>query len=373
MPVHLINGTLGFYLEDTGIGGGGTYGTRLMDGTPANTITYPFGEYFKAFPIPIEKPAFVDRALFTSFDYGNLKPGAKNVEFLLEYMLMEGLGLYFPLGKEAKSGSSPDITHTLTPIAVTDTLELPSRTTHIDCPSLTTDKIIDIPGCITQQVDLGGTAKQPGIFVKEKIVAQRITDENATHDINGVASAGSEDDAQNFSADPVYGDNTGLAVGDFYYLNDFTHETNSFMADMVSWNININNELIPRRANRAGTDNYGRTINNYVGGWYLKQRRYNITLSMLITDATKVLWDRMQTGTLSNDLIFEFVRKRASDSNADSITITFDATTCPVIDITGLAAFSLGNDQVWTFVLQPKTLVSAVVIDDVNEYQELHE
>lgn len=371
--VYLIGGTLGFYLEDTGIGGGGTYGTRLMHATPASTTTYPFGEYNKAFPIPVEKPALVDRALFTAFDYGELKAGMKNVEFIVEYLLMEGLALYFPLGKEVKSGATPDITHTLTAIAPTDAVELPSRTAHIDCPSLTTDKIIDIPGCITQQMDLGGTAKESAIHVKEKIVAQRITDENATHDLAGVASAGSEDDAQDFTADPAYGDNTGLTVEDFYYLNDITHETNSFLDDMVSWNINITNELIPRRSNRTGTDNFGRTINNYVGAYYLKKRRYNLTLNLLISDATKVLWDRMQQHTLSNDLVFEFVRNRASDANADAITFTFDATTCPVTDISGLAAFSLGNDQNWTFMLQPKTLVNCVVIDDVNEYQELHE
>ena len=369
---NLTGGLIGFYLEDTGIGGGGTYGTRLRNGTVANTVVYAFGEHFGGFMIPTETPTFIDRNVFSSFDVGDQKEGAKQVNIELNYMLMEGLELYFPLGKEAKSGSTPNITHVLTGIEPSDGNTLPSRTVHIESTGLTTQKVIDVAGCISESIEISGAKDQVGILVKEKLIGQRITDENATTDLAGVASATDEDDAK-VQVAPAYADNTGLTVEDFYYLKTIKHETNDITEWYEGWTIKITNEMIPRRANRAGTDNRNRTINNYVGDWYLKKRRYLVTLLLQANDDTKVIWDRMYQGTEDNTLEFVFHRNRASDANEDVITWTFHATIAPVKELSGMVTLTNANDQSWHIVLQPKNLTNCTVVDDVNEYQELHE
>lgn len=371
---HLTNGTLGTYDEDNSgaaAGGAGTYGTRKMDGTPANTVTYAIGDMIQSFPIPVEKPAWIDRQPFSSYDYGDLKAGAKSVEFDLSYLLIEGQPLLYALGyiAAAPGGSDNAYIHTITGITPAVARELPSRTFHIQLEgSLTTSRYIDICGVITKQIDIGGETKNAAIKVSEKFVAQRITDENATTDLTGTASAGSEDDAQDFSAAPAWYD-SALTYEDHYYLEDISVGGQTVLKDLNSWNISIQNELIPRRANRVGTDNYGRTINNYVGAWYLKGRRYNISLNVLPTDETYPIWAKMQAGNVAdNDLIISLTRTKAVDGLENTIVYTFDTTICPVLDITGMVNFSLANDQSWTFMLQPKTLSGLVITDDIAAY-----
>ena len=366
---HLTSGTLGFYDEDNL--DAGSYGTRKMDGTPANTVTVTLGEYIDSFPIPVEKPAWVDRTKFTGFDIGNLKAGAKIVEFSLAYNLYEGHPLLYILGpiQAAPGGGDDAYIHTLTGITPAIGVELPSRTGHIQIEdSLTTDRYIDICGCISKSIDIGGNIEIPGVKVTESFVAQRITDENATTDLDGVASAGTEDDAQDFTAAPIFKD-TNLTVEDGYYLKSIVVGGTTITKDIVTWNIKIVNEFVPRRANRAGTDNYGRTINNYVGAYYLKSRRYNITLSVLPTDETFPMWTRMQAGNVAdNDIVITLTRTKSHDSVENTIVFTFDTTNCPVIDITGMVNFALGNSASWSFILQPKTLVGCVITDDVAAY-----
>jgi hypothetical protein len=248
-------------------------------------------------------------------------------------------------------------------------VELPSRTFHIQMEnSLTTDRYIDICGCITKSIDIGGDTKKAAVQVKENFVAQRITDENATTDLDGVASAGSEDDAQDFTNAPRFYD-TNLTVEDPFYLESITVGGTDITKDVDTWNIRIMNDFVARRANRTGTDNYGRTINNYVGAWYLKKRRYDITLQALPTDETYPMWTRMQAGNVAdNDLVFSLTRTKSDDGIENTAIFTFDASVCPVVDITGMINFALANDQNWTFLLQPKTLTNIVVTDDVPAY-----
>jgi len=366
---HLTKGTLGYYDEDNL--GSGTYATRNMAATPADTVTYALGEYIDSFPIPIEKTHFIDKTKFTGFDYGDLKQGSKSVEFTLPYILMEGPPLLYALGPipSAPTGSDDAYVHTLEGMTPSDGVELPSRTFHIQMEdSLTTSRYIDICGVVTKTIDIGGNMNDPYIKVSESFVAQRITDENATTDLDGVASAGSEDDAQDFTNAPRYFD-TNLTVNDAYYLKSITVGGTDITKDLVSWNIKIINELVPRRANRSGTDNYGRTINNYVGAWYLKSRRYQISLAALPTDETYPMWTRMQAGNVSdNDLVITFTRTKSADGVENTIVWTFDTSTCPIIDITGMVNFALANDQHWSFILQPKTLSSLVITDDIPAY-----
>lgn len=366
---HLTEAKLGFYDEDNL--GVGAYGVRNMDGTPANTVTYAIGDFIGSFPIPVEKPAWIDRGSFISFDYNELKAGAKKVEFVLKYQLLEGPPLLYALGpiQAAPSGGDNAWIHTLTPITPAIGFELPSRTGHIQIEnSLTVDRYIDIPGCITETLDVGGKSDQSAIEVSEKFNAQRITDENATSDLLGVPSAGSEDDAIDFTAAPAYYD-PNITPEDFFYLESLWIGGVDITKDIKTWNLRTKNEFEERRANRVGTDNYGRTINNYVGAYLLKKRRYEVSIGGYPTDETYPIWQRMQAGNIAdNDIVVNFTRTKKADGLENTMVWTYDTAVCPVIDITGMVQFELANDQSWTFVLQPKTLTNIVITDDVADY-----
>ncbi|MCK5019712.1 MAG: hypothetical protein KAS32_21820 [Candidatus Peribacteraceae bacterium] len=371
---HLTEGTLGAYDEDNAgaaAGGAGVYGTRQMAGTPADTVTRLLGDYIDSFPIPTEKPAWIDRTKFTSFDFGELKSGAKMVEFELPYLLLEGPSLLYALGRiaAAPTGGDNAYVHTITPIEPAHAIELPSRTFHIQIEnSLTTSRYIDICGVITNAIDVGGDDKNAAVTVKEKFLGQRITDENATTDLDGVASAGSEDDAQDFTAAPAFYD-SNLTYEDPYYLESIIMGGVNITKDIKSWNINTINEFVSRRANRTGTDNYGRTINNYVGAHYLKKRRYSVALNLLPTDETYPFWVKMQEGDVANnDLVISLTRTKSHDSIENTIVYTFDTSVCPITDISGMVNFALANEQAWAFLLRPKTLTNVVITDDIANY-----
>jgi len=361
--VYLEDGTLGFVNETT-------FGVRVEEnGADATTVTWALGEYIGNFTIPIEKPALIDRGKFTSYDYGELKAGAKIVEFPIKYMLMEGHSLWYVLGKMTEAGGDNARTHTITGMTPADGVELPSRTFHIQLESLTTPKMFDICGCVTQEIDIGGTMKEPGIQVTEKMVAQRITDEGGTQVVAGEVLTAAID----YTAAPAYMDST-LTVEDFYYLEyiNISFEGGAaveMFSDLVSWNINIKNEFIPRRANRVGSDNYGRTINNYIGAFYLKSRRITITLNVLPSDKTIKMMNAQQDQKVDNAVSIGFTRTKSDDDIENTIVWDFDHNTavCPITDITAMANFALANDQTWTFILQPKALVNVIVTDAINK------
>lgn len=363
--VYLQNGTLGFVNETT-------FGVRVEEnGAPASTETWALGEYIGSFVIPTEKPVLTERGKLTSYDYGGLRAGAKQVEFPIKYALMEGHSLWYILGKIAEAGSDPNFTHTITGITPAEGVELPSRTFHIQLESLTVSKFIDICGVVTQSIDIGGTRKERGIQVTENVVAQRITDEGGSQVVPGEVLTAAID----YSAAPSYMDSE-LTVEDFYYLEfikcNFAGAGDvNLMPDIVSWNINIKNEFIPRRANRSGSDNYGRTINNYLGALYLKNRRFTVTLNVYPSDNTIKLMDSMQDQVVDNAINIQFTRTKALDSEEDNIVWNFDnnPAICPVTDITAMANFALANDETWTFMLQPKKLVNVIATDAVEDYE----
>ena len=65
---------------------------------------------------------------------------------------------------------------------------------------------------------------------------------------------------------------TQLTSEDYYYLEHIkvnfagAGDTN-LTPDIVSWNLQIKNDFVPRRSNSTDEDNYGRSMNNYVGAW----------------------------------------------------------------------------------------------------------
>jgi len=284
-------------------------------------------------------------------------------------MLMEGHSLWYVLGTIVETGDDPDFIHTISGITPAVGVELPSRTFHIQLPTLTTPKYIDICGGVTQEINIGGTAKDPGIQVTENIVAQRITDEGGTQVISGEVLTAAID----YSAAPAYMDSE-LTVEDFYYLeyikiNFAGAGDTDITPDYVSWNINIKNEFVPRRANRVGSDNYARTINNYVGAFYLKSRRITITLNVLPSDRTILMMNAQQDQIVDNAVTIKFTRTKSLDAEEDDIIWNFDnnPAVCPITDVTAIANFALANDQTWTFILQPKALVNVIATDAINK------
>ena len=363
--VHMTNGTLGFVNETT-------YGIRIEEnGAAATTATWLLGDYIGDFPIPIERQAFIDKGSFTSFDYNELKSGSKDVSFTVPYLLMEAHCIRFALGgTNTEAGSDNAYTHIMYGVVPANAVVLPSRTFHIQAEAFTTDKFWDISGVVTQQLDLGGTAKDPAIKVKEKFMAQRITDEGGSQSLTGEVL----DAAIDYSAAPEYMDSQ-LTTEDYYYLEHIkvnfagAGDTN-ITPDIVTWNLRITNEFVPRRSSSTDEDNYGRSMNNYVGAYYVKSRRYELILNVYPTDNTIKLMNSHTDLVTDNAVNIKFSRVKATGGASNTIIFDFDnnPAVCPVTDVTAFSNFALANDQSWTFILQPKTLVTCTATDDIQDY-----
>ena len=363
--VHMTNGTLGFVNEST-------YGIRIEEnGDIAGTVTWLLGDYIGDFPIPIEKNALIDKGSFTSFDYNELKSGAKSVSFEVDYLLMEAHCIRFALGgTNTEAGSDNAYTHTIYALDPANAVVLPSRTFHIQAESFTTDKYWDICGVVTQQLDIGGTAKDPGIKVKEKFMAQRITDEGGSQVLTGEVL----DAANDYTAAPAYMDSQ-LTTEDYYYLEHIkvniagAGDTN-ITPDIVSWNLRITNVFVPRRSSSTDEDNYGRSMNNYVGAFYVKERRYELLLNVYPTDNTIKLMNSHTDLVTDNAINIKLTRTKATGGATDTIVFDFDnnPAVCPVADVTAMANFALANDSNWTFILSPKAIVTCVATDDIADY-----
>lgn len=363
--VHMTDGTLGFVNEST-------YGIRIEEnGAAATTVTWTLGDYIGAFPIPIEIPTFIDKEAFDSFDYNTLKSGSKHVEFEVQYQLIEGHCLYYVLGGLVEAGSDNAYTHTVTGITPATAVVLPSRTFHIQAESFTTDKLWDICGVVTQSLDLGWTSRDPGIKVKERLVAQRITDEGGSQALTGEVLTAAID----YSAAPAYMD-AELTPEDYYYLefikvNIAGAGDTDITGDIVGGNLQIKNEFVPRRSNSTDEDNYGRSMNNYAGAWYLKKRRYALTLNVYPTDNTIKLLNSQTDQVTDNAVTIQLTRTKATGGATDTILFNFDnnPAICPVTDVTAMSHFALANDTTWTFILQPKALINVVCTDDVQDWE----
>lgn len=363
--VHMTDGTLGFVNEST-------FGIRIEEnGAAATTVTYKLGDYIGDFPIPIEKNALIDKGSFTSFDYNELKSGSKSVEFGVDYLLMEGTSCWYALGTIAEAGSTGAYTHTIIGMVPATGVELPSRTFHIQAESFTTDKFWDICGVVTKEIEFSGNMKEPGIKVKESFVAQRITDEGGSQSLTGEVL----DAAIDYSTAPDYMDTT-LTTEDYYYLEHIkvniagAGDTN-ITPDIVSWMLRIKNEFVPRRSSSTDEDNYGRSMNNYPGAYYIKMRRYELALNVYPTDNTIKLMNSHTDLVTDNALNIKFSRVKAADSKSNTIIFDFDnnPAVCTIADVSAWNNFSLANETNWTFILSPKTLVNCVVTDALDDYE----
>ena len=176
-----------------------------------------------------------------------------------------------------------------------------------------------------------------------------------------------------YTAAPVYMD-SGLTSESLYYLKHIKCNFEgagdvNMTPDIVNWNIQIVNEFVPRKSNTADEDNYGNSMNNYAGAFYLKSRRYAITLNVLPSDNTIKFMTAMQAQDTDNALNIEFHRNNGAE--VDNIVFDFDnnPAICRISDIDAMAQFALANDNTWTIILEPKALVNAVVTDDVEDYE----
>ncbi len=340
------------------------FGTRVVAGTPT-VVTYIIGQILQI-PLPTEKPVVIRQPVITSYDPAAMKYGAKEVMFELDYNLIEGNILNYILGEVSEGGGGgPTYVHTITPSEPTDSTTFESRTFHIETNGLTTDKLMDICGAVAYEFNLGWQVGNIGVQCSEKLIAQRITDENATSDISGTGSAGSEDDAKAYTNPPVYHD-TNLTEADQWVPTEMKLAGSNIISSIKGGNINIKMGYEAPRTNRTGFNNYGSTINRYITDVYRKQgaREYLITLNVIPDDNTIAFFDALQTDDYDNDLIITMARTAKSSGNAHEIKFTFDTSTCLVADISGIMNYALKQDMGWTVLLMPRTLTNCVLTNE---------
>lgn len=345
-----------------------TYGTRVRAGTPADTTTKLYGAWKNPFVLPVEDPTMVNYRKSGSFDKASQAYGNTKIRFQLASNLLDPVRiLEKALGVISTQADTPEAgrhTHTITGIEPAVGAVLPSDTYHLQTTGLSSQFILDICGSYSEEVNLGYVAKEVGVECLEKVLAQRITDENATTDLDGVASGGGqEDDAKAYTNGPTFG--TGVTEEDPFYLSSLSEAGNSIVDDVLACNFKIKNTLTENRTSRPNkTDNYGNSINGYLSSAYLKERDHEITLDLKPTDATLALWDKLKNKTLDTDIVAVFKRQTKTNDKEHTITLTYDTSSCPVTNISGIIPFVHSILQKWIIKLEPKTLINAVVVSE---------
>ncbi len=342
-----------------------TYGTRIRAGTVANTTTKVYGAWKGPFPLVQESPKIIEYQKSGSFDPATLAYGNREVRFQLPSNLLDPVRILEQVyGQLATTGPVSGIyTHTITGTEPSEGAVLPSRTYHKQTSGLTTDFILDISGCYVEEVNFGYVAGDPGVECLEKILAQRVTDENATSDIAGVASASDEDDAKAYTNDPTLG--TGVTEEDPFYLSLLSESGNDIVDDVLAVNIKVKNTFKENRTARpSGYNNYGHNINGYLSSAYYKSRSHEVTLDLKPTDATLAFWDKLQSHSLDTDLIIKFKRQTKTNDKEHTMDWTFDTDVCPVKNISGMIPFLHNEMQKWIVTLKPKTIVNVVCKDE---------
>lgn len=347
-----------------------TYGTRARAAPTSDTQVWVFGSITKALPsIPTEEKEYVPIGAFDSFNVNDLVVGKKFVPFTIEYALLEGIRLYYALGTETKGGAGPTYTHTITEREPSTHSVLPSCSIHLEA-DLTTDIIIDMCGMVVQQMDLSWLNTQPSFLsCKETLVGQRITTNEAgytSYNLDGTADGDSSEKAVAYSAnDPSLVD-TSLTRENNFYCKEIKlggSGGTDYIADVQAVHITIQNELIPCRDNRTGTDNYGRSINHYPSCYLLKDRSYQVAVTYKMTDTNTPFYTAFQQETADNDVYIKFERDVGGVTH--SIVFNFDTAITPATSLKG-PLLHHSPDENKTIIFQPKSIVSIVVTDEQN-------
>ena len=354
----LTNAWLGYVKEVT-------YGIRVKAGTPADTVSYVNGDWEGSFPVPMQKPTIIEHRKSGNFDLQTLLIGRKIVEFPLnQHLLDPARELFQVLGKVTTTGPVSSLyTHTIVGQQPSDGATLPSRTYHIQSDGMSTDKIIDIAGTYTPKLQIGWGLDKPGLHQASNHLAQRLTDETATTDLNGVASAGNEDDAEVYTAAPILG--TGVTEADVFYLNNFFVAGVDISADIIGGNVKIVNTLQKNFSNRPTKfDNYGLTQNAYLSSAFVVKREYAVTIEVKPTDLTVAVFNKYIKSYVDYDLTFQWKRTTITNSKVHTVDWTFDTSQSPLTDLSAVINPLLTDSNKWILEFQPKTLVDVVCVDE---------
>ena len=349
-----------------------TYGIRPS--FTSGTTTLKFGVQEGGFPIPVAKPVMIAKNISSSKDVDTIKFGKRETKWDIDYQLVEGKALQYVMGQVSEGGGGgPTYVHTITGTE-TGAVIGKSRYAHIETDGLTSDKIVDVTGIVTEKIDIGWDDEIIGIFAKETLMAQRIVDETATTNLLGQTSGGSSDDEGStggatskaivYTAGPAF--SSGVTEETSYRIEFFKFGATDIISQIQTGNIRITNKIEPSYSNRnlGKTDNYGKSINAFPSAMYLINRRIGISITCLPNDDIMTLYERLNNGTLDNDITIQFTR--SVGGNTHTILFTFDTTYCPVMDISGLVGFALENNILWTLVFFPKNVTITVTDADAT-------
>lgn len=369
MSTPLTNSTIGFDGETT-------YAVRNRVANPneANTVTYTFYEsQLEGWKWPLEKPTKIEIPQYNKFGPGSILIGKKTMEFILPYQFINGPHAFYWLGKMgAEVAAGALFSHTVNEREPGDSgaPQLPSRTIHMESAGLTTQKLIDLIGCITAQVDFGWAKGKLGIDVREKFLFQRLTDENATHDTSGGADANQA--AKSYSAAPA-DIGSAATASSIYNLAEAKYDVADsgspvdFTTDVLSLNIRLTNAMLPQPVNRTTTDNYNKTINRFPNAYFLDRRSWQTVFNVRPTDKTLAFWKFIKDDDINTDITVKFERIVSGETH--SIEFTFDTATAPIVDFGDRTKFQLTEMMSWPIVAEPASLSSLVIIEDVaNNY-----
>ena len=272
---NLESYSVGFHKE-------ATFGVADRNAIPANTNTFQFFEGDEPFTRPGEQPILLNRPAFDSYTYGSSSLGRTVNRWSLRYDFIEYVHLKYALGycdldinAGYPTGADP-YTHyfqSITPTAGGPTL--PSRTVHLESTGLSTQELLDVLGCTTEQLDLFWNVQEGRLYAVEKFRFQRVNDENAGSNTPVAYSGGTLGPCQ-----------SGLDANDVFKLTSVKYGTGptDIIADVRGINIRIVNTLLRRALNRTTSDDYSNTMNRYASAYHLQRQEFYVTLELWPTD-----------------------------------------------------------------------------------------
>lgn len=310
-----------------------------------------FGLEFGKFKIPQEKRSIIRKAISSSFNPNSQSYGEVQVEFPLNYVLVDARELSYLDDVIETGGSSPNFLHKITLVEPTGAFTLPSRTFHMETSGLA--RRFDVPGCLTKTMELKLAVTDPrGMLVKEDLLGQRVSNSNGIlSNLYGQTSGTTEDPEFSIgdrAADTVLkatgqsGGSLPNSLGESVFRAAYQNRPRPFLlqkgvanqvviggdgdedAGTVSGGIDltsaikgigmkINHTFNIQRPSRSGTSNYNKSIQPYIFGAFIEDRTLEVSL---VLDATSDVIEHMEDSQLEvlDNQIFIKVQK---DNNSD--------------------------------------------------------
>jgi len=330
-----------------------TYGTSPI---VAGSKLRAFGIHLDPLELPKQKSKIIRRDISSTYTANALLYGQTEHKITIPYVLMDGRELYYHMGKTPDTAGS--YTHTLTSMVKSDGAVPPSRTLRIETDGLTTDKRIDVRGCLPESLTLDWESTVPTVNCKEELVFKNLNDEstgeNATTTLTTYAG-------QAYLRAPS---GTEYSGEDAFYCKTVSVGENDITDAVTKGSIKIAHAYTAYYANNSDTDEFGVQKDRCPYQYFLQHKDFDVLLECYPTDEVLNIWDIFQNQSATTTVVITFARY--SDTTNETIVFTFDNDETPIYDVSGMLKPLLDDPNNLIFRFKPKDITSIVYNTTTN-------